>query len=408
MGLRSYFGIGAGREAEDRALTRQNVPPVMLSSTPGGSTVTPTNALAVADAYACVRALSDAAGSLPIHVYRRSDDGRERLDNRVSELLRNPAPAVTTANLIGQLVAHLQLHGNAYLGLFRDGQGRVSQLSLLAPDRVQPEIKAGKPSYTLTGPQGEQSRHGPEDIIHVKGMSTDGLMGLSPVRQCRVALGLSEQLGQHAERFFANDATPRGLLKVQQFGDSEAAVAALREGWNSEHAGTANAHRVAVVGGEIDFTPISMPLDDAQFLESRQWSSVEVARIFRLPPWVIGAPSGDSNTYSNVEQQALAFVTYSLRPILVTIEQALSASRELFTPNSYAEFALEGLLRGDSTTRASFYGAALDPITGWMSRAEVRRLENLPPEGEQTEIATPERLLAEAALAANANGNGEG
>lgn len=403
MGLRSYFGFGPAAAVEDRALTRQNIPPTMLSSSPAGS-VTPANALAGADVYACVRALSDAAASLPLHVYRRREEGRERLDDATAGLLRSPAPATTTANLIGQLVAHLQLWGNAYVGKFRDGAGRVSQLALLAPDRVAPEIKAGRPSYVLTGLQGEQTRHGPDDIIHIRALSTDGLVGLSPVRQCRVALGLSTQLAEHASAFFANDATPRGLLKLQKFGDSEAQVAALREGFEARHRGTANAHRIAVVSGEIDFQPISMPLDDAQFLEQRKLSAVEIARVFRVPPHLIGADSGESMTYSNVESQALDFARYSLRPWLVTIEQALSADRDLCPPRTYVEFEMDALLRADSATRAQVYTAALDPITGWMNREEVRRLENLPAEAAQTEIVTPERLLAEAAAATNGAG----
>jgi len=403
MGLRSYFGIG---QAEQRTLTRENVPSVMLSSPPAGS-VTPANALAGADVYACVRALADAAASLPLHVYRRQGEGRERLDNATAELLRSPAPATTTANLIGQLVAHLNLHGNAYVGKFRDGAGRVAQLSLLAPDRVVPEIKGGRPIYTLTGLRGEQTRHGTDDILHIKALSTDGLVGLSPVRQCRVALGLSTQLAEHAQAFFANDGAPRGLLKVQRFGDSEAQVAELRDGWNARHGGTANAHRIAVVSGEVDFTPVSMPLDDAQFLEQRKLSAVEVARIFRVPPWMVGADSGESLTYSNVESQALAFATYSLRPWLVTIEQALSADRDLFPANQYAEFALDALLRADSATRAQVYTAALDPITGWMDRAEVRRLENLPPEERSTDAELHRMVAAAGSAPAVTNGRPE-
>ena len=151
-----------------------------------------------------------------------------------------------------------------------------------------------------------------------------------------------------------------------------------------------------------------MPLDDAQFLEQRKLSAVEVARIFRVPPWIVGADSGDSMTYANVEQQGLHFVTYSLRPWLVVIEQALTADRDLFTPNSYCEFLLDALLRADSLTRAQVYEKALDPITGYMSRQEVRALENLPPENAPAEI-TPEQLIAAAERPAPAvvNGNGQ-
>jgi HK97 family phage portal protein len=120
-----------------------------------------------------------------------------------------------------------------------------------------------------------------------------------------------------------------------------------------------------------------MPLTDAQFLEQRKLSAVEVARIFRVPNWIVGAESGDSLTYSNTTEQASAFIKFSLRPWLVLIEQALSADRDLMPANQYAEFLLDGLLRADAKTRAEIYTAALNPETGWMTREEVRRLENL-------------------------------
>ena len=149
------------------------------------------------------------------------------------------------------------------------------------------------------------------------------------------------------------------------------------EAWNAQHAGVRNAHRIAVVTGAVEFLPVTMPMDDVEFLAQRKLSAVEIARIFRVPPWIIGADSGESMTYSNVEQQSLHFVTYSLRPSLVAIEQALSGDPDLFAARGYCEFLLDALLRADSKTRAEVYALALDPIAGWMSRDEVRRLENL-------------------------------
>lgn len=409
MGL---FRRSRHRQTEDRTLTAQNVPPVMLAAAASGS-VTPSNALAVADAYACIRVLSDAAASVPLIAYRRTEQGRERLGGgRLVELLQRPAPATTQANLIGQIVAHLNLHGNAYIGKFRSGS-EITQLALLAPDRVTPEVRGGRPLYTLTGPEGQQTVHGPDDVVHVKAMTTDGVAGLSPVRQAATILGLSSQLAEHAATFFENDARPTGILKLQRFGDVDAQVAALREGWEGTrdpgdpdelryglHRGTANAHRIAVVAGDVDFEALSMPLDDAQFLQQRKLSAVEVARIFRVPPWMVGADSGESMTYSNTEQQALSFVTYSLRPWLVCIEQAITNDPDLCAARVYVEFLLDALLRADSKTRAEVYRMALDPVTGWMDRAEVRRLENLEPEDE------PERPSVEQMVAEAINGNG--
>jgi HK97 family phage portal protein len=379
-----------GDHAEDRTLARSSLPPVMLQdvplallhATPGATAVTASKALNIADAYACVRALSDAAGSLPLVVYRRTTTGRERLDNHTVDLLRQPAPATTQSGLIGQLVAHLNLYGNAYVGKFRDSEGRIDQLALLHPDRVTPELKAGRPIYTVSGSKGERSVHGPDDVIHVRALTTDGLLGLSPVKQCRTALGLSADLTDHAARFFSNDARPGGLLKLGDRASGGDILKGISEAWGGSHRGNMNAHRVAVVTGNVEFEPVGMPMDDAQFLEQRKLSATETARIFRVPPYMIGAESGASMTYSNVEQESLHFVTYGLRPHLVAIEQALSADADLFARTQYAEFLLDALLRADSKTRAEVYALALNPETGWMTRQEVRRLENLQPETE--------------------------
>lgn len=421
MGLRAYFGFGGPGQTEDRTIVLDDPPPSLPTGSLSGRP-NPRGALEIADVWACVRVLSSAASSLPLHVYRRHDDGRERLDNHTAELLRRPAPAQTTANLIGQLMAHLLTWGNAYAGKFRDSDGRIIQLALLAPDRVMPEIKGGRPSYLVTGSDGRQTRHDESDIIHIKGLSTDGLMGLSPIRQCRVALGLSDTLVKHASSFFENQAVPRGLLKLQHFGDAQDAVADLREQWEGNRVvgdaneygtnrGPGNAHRIAVVSGEVDFQAVGLPMDDVEFIAQRKLAAVEVARIMGVPPHLIGADPGSSLTYQTAETAALDFAKFSLRPWLVTIEQALSADRDLFTGNAYAEFEMDGLLRSDSKTRADVYAIALDPVTGWLSRSEVRKLENLPAEAAP-DIQTPEQLLAQAVTAAAparteiANGNG--
>jgi HK97 family phage portal protein len=280
------------------------------------------------------------------------------------------------------MVSHLSLWGNAYLGKFRGEDGRVEQLALLFPDYVSVELEAGLPLYTVIDPKtGRQSRHGTDDICHVRALSTDGLVGLSPIKQCRTALGLSQGLGDHALAFFKNGARPSGILKVARELNREQ-LKSLRDSLTAVHTGTWNAHKIAIVTGEMDWTAISGPLDDLQFVEQRKLSTAEIARIFRVPPWMVGASSGDSLTYSNTEQQQLAFVTHSLRPWLVVIEQALSADSDLCPGSLYVEFLLDALLRADSKTRAEVYTAALDPITGWMRRDEVRGLENLEPEPE--------------------------
>jgi HK97 family phage portal protein len=194
-------------------------------------------------------------------------------------------------------------------------------------------------------------------------------------------LALSTALHGHALATMQRGARLSGVLSTPKYVVVDLDdVDRIRDEISSTWVGDENAGRVAFVTGGLRFAQLSMPLSDAQFIEQRQMSAQEIARIFRLPPWMIGAPSGDSMTYANVEAQAQAFVTFSLRPWLVVIEQALSLDRDLMPQTMYVEFPLDGLLRADSRTRAEIYTAALNPETGCMTRDEVRRLENLEPE----------------------------
>jgi HK97 family phage portal protein len=178
--------------------------------------------------WACVKVLADAAASVPLIAYRRSDDGRKRLGSgRLASLLERPAPATTQANLVAQAVAHLTLYGNAYVGKFRDENGLLEQIACLSPENVTVELIAGTPRYTVTDPKtGRESYHGEEDIVHVKSLSTDGLVGLSPIRSCRVALSLASNLGEHAEAFFENGA-PRSSLSRRSSSEPEAPSSAM-------------------------------------------------------------------------------------------------------------------------------------------------------------------------------------
>ena len=384
--VRSRDGHNIDINNEARSLTADTLSwPTRVGAMPSpwGS---PVEAMTIADAYACIRVLADSAASLPLHVYRRTDDGRVPIQNRTAALLDNPAPAVTTASFIGQLVAHLNLWGNAYVGKYRDGSDQVHQLGLLAPDRMSVELIGGVPFFAYTKFNGDIEVLTTADVIHVKGLTLDGVMGVSPVQQCRTAIGLSRTMVDRADRFFANDARPGGALRFPERMDREKARDVVRV-WSETHSG-ANANLPAVLTGGAEWVNIEMPADDAQFLEQRKLSATEVARIFRVPPHMIGAESGSTMTYANVEQESLDFVTHSLRPQLVAIEQALSADADLFNTTTYCQFSLDALLRADAKTRAQVYALALADGTCWMTRAEVRALEDLPPEPPTTQATT--------------------
>ena len=379
----------AQRRGEDRTLTRSSFPEAWYPETLAGPPVSARSALAIADAYACVRVLADSAASLPLKVFRRRPDGtRERVRNATADLLNGPAPAVTQAAFIGHLMLCLALWGNAYVGVFRDQDGAVQQLGLIHPEHVWVRVIGGLPLYNVTLAGGEVQTVGPADLIHVRSnLSLDGITGLSPVQQAREALGLSRALAQQGSASAANGARLAGVLTVEGGGaDEDDLMANLAKNFSARHVGPENAGRFAVLTSAVTFTPVQMPLSDAQFLGQREFSTREVCRLFGVPPWMVGASSGDSLTYSNTAEQARSFVTFSLRPWLVAIEQALAGNSELFPGSTYPAFELDGLLRGDPSVRAAVYAQALNPATGWMTRDEVRALEDLPAEPN---VATP-------------------
>ena len=380
-GLRWLTRRTAPREVEERALTAGNVPAAMLPySRSAVLDVTTTNALRVADAYACVRVLADSVASLPLKAYRRLPVGRVPAgdESRIVQLLRSPAPGSTSADLLSQIMVHLNVHGDAFVGKYR-ADGAIVQLGLLPPDQVKVELRGQRVVYTLTT-AGRMTEHGLDDVLHIKGMSSDGLRGLSPVAQCRLALSLSSNLQEHAKQYFEQGSRPSGILTVPSGAGAEQ-FERTSQMWGSRHGGVERMHKVAVLAGDVKFTPIAFSADDSQFLQQRELSAREVARIFRVPAWAIDAPTGDSLTYANVLEQNRALVTHSLRPWLVRIERAITNDTDLCPGTTYVEHELDALLRADAATRSEIYTRALHPETGWQTRAEVRELEELPPEG---------------------------
>jgi HK97 family phage portal protein len=370
---------------EDRALTVQDVPTVMVNGRYGRHEpldATPHNALRIADAYACVRVLSDSVASLPPNVYRKTPAGRVPVgeDQRLVALLKRPSPGSTHADLFGTAMAHLQTHGNAFIGKYRS-EGQIISLGCLPPDRVRIEIRGRTIVYILSRADGVFEL-GLPDLLHIKAMSADGLIGLSPVAQCRQALSLSANLQESARQYVENGSMPSGILSVET---SQQNLQAFREDWrNNQSMQAGKFHSVAVVNGSTNFTPIAFSERDTQFLEQRQLSATEVARVFRVPPWMIGAPTGDSLTYSNTLEQNRAFVTHSLRPWLTRIEAAFSNDADLCPGGTYLEFDLDSLLRADAATRSEIWQRALGSqfTPPWMTVNEVREAESLPPQDE--------------------------
>lgn len=267
----------------------------------------------------------------------------------------------------------------------------ILDIAALDPTTITVSVRGGEPRYTRMNRLGVQE-HGREDILHFRALSTDGVIGLSPIAQCRQALGLASSLAGHAHNFARNSGRPSGVLRVPGWRTAQPDAADdVRADWEGDpgnpaappgFAGPDQSGRLLIVTGDddVEYTQLSLSMEDAQFVAQRELSTREIARIFRVPAWVIDGTSGDSMTYANVSQQAEAFLRFGLQPWLCQIEQTVSNDTDLSLGTVYAEFLVDALLRPDPATRAQVYTAGLDPETGWLQRSEVRRLENLPEE----------------------------
>jgi HK97 family phage portal protein len=240
-------------------------------------------------------------------------------------------------------------------------------------------------------------------VVHVKGLTVDGLNGLSAVGQAARVLGLSDSLVKHAMSFFQNE-TPRpaGVLNLGGGDDGSSPEGEDRE--LEDLKAKLKPHGILVLSGDASYENVADQLDNTQFLEQRRLATQQVCQVFRVPSHMLNAGTGgDSLTYSTSESMSADFIKYSLTPWLRRIEQSVSHDRDLCFERQYVRFSVDGLLRADVKTRAEVYRLALDPVQGWMNREEVRRLEELEPEP----TPSPQQVMTQAVQAAMTNGNTE-
>lgn len=340
--------------------------------------VNATTAQGVSAVYGCVSAISETIGSLPLIVYKRNGEGREKAaDHPLFRVLHDQANEYQTALECREwMTACVLLRGNAFARIVRGYDGQVRELLPLHPDRVSVLRANGRLAYDYTDPDGKVHRLLADEVFHLKHRAGDeAALGVSPIAAARgvIQLALAEQ--EHGNKTFENGAKLAGVLTMP--GKLNATQKeSLRTSWATQYAGGANAGKTAVLEEGATFHTVSMSNDDAQFLESRQFSVEEVCRIFRVPPTIVGRM--DHANYSNSVELARQFVTLTLRRHLVAWEQAIhkqlltEAGRRIY----FAEHSVEGLLRGDATNRAAFYASGIQ--AGWLLPSEARRLENLP------------------------------
>ena len=380
MGLRNWLRPKA-REAKNHQLTSSYS--FLFGPTSSGRPVTERSAMQMTAVYGCVRILAEAIAGLPLHVYRYKDGGgkEKALDHCLYRLLHDePNPEMTSFVFRETLMTHLLLWGNAFAQIVRNGLGEVIGLYPLQPNRMSVgrdlDTKALYYEYQTSWdePAGEYKtiRLTSADVLHIPGLGFDGLVGYSPIAMARNAIGLAQATEDYGASFFANGAAPGGVLEHPGTIKDPTRV---RESWQQTFGGAKNGNKVAVLEEGMKYTPISVSPEQAQFLETRKFQLNEIARIFRIPPHMIG--DLEKSSFSNIEQQSLEFVKYTLDPWVIRWEQAIS--RTLLTPREktelFVKFNVEGLLRGDYQSRMEGYAVARQ--NGWMSANDIRELENL-------------------------------
>ena len=356
-------------------------------NTNSGVSVNENSALTYSAIYACVRVLSESVASLPIDVLKKEADGDTVNDitHPVYKLLaRKPNSYMTSFTWRQILMTNLVLNGNSFFKIVRDGSARPISLQYIPSDNVSCKLVDGELYYEISkgdsysSDEGEVISH--ENMLHFLGLGYDGIKGKSVIQTHRDSIGLSIASNKYGASFYGNASAPSGILKHPGKLSKEAAER-LKYSWNSTYGGGPNnAHKTAILEEGMEFKPVTISPQDADFINTRKFQVTEIARIFRVPPHMIG--DLDRATFSNIEQQSLDFLIYTLRPYLVNLEEELE--RKLFRENeldSYEiKFNTNALLRGDSDARAKFY-KEMSGI-GVLSINEIRRMEGLGDIGE--------------------------
>ena len=356
----------------------------MFGRSAAGQAVNERSAMQMSAVYACVRILAESIASLPLHFYQYNDaGGKEKAVNHPLYWLLHdePNPEMSSFSFRETLMTHLLLWGNAYAQIIRNGRGEVIALYPLMPDRMTVDRDArGRIYYEYARSDSDANTLGkkstvilsPEDVFHIPGLGFDGLVGYSPIAMAKQAIGMGLACDEYGAAFYQNGAQPGGVLEHPNVLKDPKRV---RESWNAIYQGSKNAHRIAVLEEGMTYKPITISPEQAQFLETRKFQIDEIARIFRVPPHMIG--DLEKSSFSNIEQQSLEFVKYTLAPWISRWEQAIQRSLLLMSERTryFARFNVEGLLRGDYQSRMNGYAVARQ--NGWMSANDIRELESL-------------------------------
>lgn len=342
-----------------------------------GKVVTADKVIRLSAVWACVRLLSESVSTLPLKIYERQADGSRKLaqNNPAYQILcRRPNPEMTPSRFMLMIVASVCLRGNAFVEKLYIGSKLVSLVPLLPQNMVVKRLDSGKLQYTYTD-KGVQRIIPVDKMMHIRGFGLDGVCGMMPTMAGVDVFGAAMAVDEAAAKIFENGLQSTGFLSSKTAlneGQRERLRKALQN-----FIGSKNAGKLMVLENELTYQNVTMNPEAAQLLESRSFSIEEICRWFRVPPFMVGHTTKQSSWASSLEGMNMLFLTHTLRPLLVNIEQEISRCLLNSDEDLFAEFSVEGLLRADSAGRAAYYTSALQ--NGWMSRNDVRRLENMPP-----------------------------
>lgn len=341
-----------------------------------GIKVTETSAMRYSAVMTCVKILAEAVASLPLPVYKRlSPRGKERISHPIADILqRSPNPRMTAFTFREVMMVHILLWGNCYAEIEYNDRGEIVALWPIPPHRVEHmETSEGDPFFRVTTKDGKQHNVPFYAMFHIPGLSFDGKKGISVISWARQTIELGLATEQFGAEFFANG-TNVGAVVTHPGSLSDPAFERLRKSLQEKYEGLGKSHRLMLLEEGMSFSKNTIPPNDAQFLETRKFQILEISRLFRVPPHMMA--DLERATFSNIEQLGIDFVVYSLRPWLIRWEQTINW--KLFTTTEqkrlFAEFLIEGMLRGDSQARAAFYKEMFN--MGVYSQNDIREKEN--------------------------------
>ena len=380
----TFFGsVASAREIVNVSIENPAVPLTDTSvlemlgadhATTSGKSVNEMTALGMAAVWRAVQVSCNVPAALPLHAFRERDEQRTRVTGQSARLIEDPHPDMTSFEFWQTVFVHRKLWGNAYVRKLRNQLGQVVELWPIHPGRVKVgrESETGRKVYAIDGGKEVLSD---DQILHLPGMGYDGICGVSPIRAARNSIGLGLAAEEFGSRLFGSGSLATGILQTEQrLTPTQADTLAAR--WKAKQTGLGSAHGTIVLDKGAKFHQLTIPPQDAQFLESRRFQVVEVCRWFGIPPFLMFDTEKSTSWGTGLEQQALGWVKFDLHPDLVAIEQRVTKHVLRPTP-VYAKFAIEGLLRGDSAARAAFYTSLWN--IGAINTNEIRAYEDMAP-----------------------------